>query len=214
MLIPNTPELHAYLTAHTTPELPVLAALRRETHLKVPMPQMLSGHLQGQLLQLISQMIRPQKILEVGTYTGYSAICLCAGLAENGVLHTIDINEELQEMQQRYFAEANLQEKIKVHIGNAADIIPDLNETFDLVFIDADKQGYARYYDLIIDKVRLGGIILADNALQEGKVLLPEKNANVQAIDLFNKKVQDDPRVQNLLLPLRDGIMIAVKTAK
>lgn len=212
MLIPNTPDLQTYLAIHTTPETPILSSLRRETHLKVLMPQMLSGHLQGQFLQLISQMIQPRRILEIGTFTGYSAICLCAGLSNDGLLHTIDNNEELRDMQLQYFRQAGLEDKIRLHIGNAGTIIPDIEDTLDLVFIDADKQNYAHYYDLVIDKVRIGGFILADNALQEGKVLQAEKNANAEAIDNFNRKVQNDPRVQNLLLPLRDGIMIAVKT--
>lgn len=212
MLIPNTPDLQTYLAIHTTPETPILSSLRRETHLKVLMPQMLSGHLQGQFLQLISQMIQPRRILEIGTFTGYSAICLCAGLSNDGLLHTIDNNEELRDMQLQYFRQAGLEDKIRLHIGNAGTIIPDIEDTLDLVFIDADKQNYAHYYDLVIDKVRIGGFILADNALQEGKVLQAQKNANAEAIDNFNRKVQNDPRVQNLLLPLRDGIMIAVKT--
>ena len=166
LLIPKA--LDQYCEKYTTPESKALMALNRETHIKVPMPQMLSGHLQGAVLQMISHMLKPVNILEIGTYTGYAAICLAQGLQESGVLHTIDINEELEDLCFRYFCEAGLEGKIKQHIGKAAEIIPSLTETFDLVFIDADKQNYGLYYDLVFDKVPLGGFILADNVLYEG----------------------------------------------
>jgi len=202
-----------YAESITTEESAVLAALNRETNLKVEMPQMLSGHLQGGMLAMLSRMIRPRRILEIGTYTGYSTICLAQGLTEDGILHTIDINEELADMQQHYWQQAGLAEKIIPHLGRAAEVIPTLNETFDLVFIDADKQGYAGYYDLIIDRVRPGGFIFADNVLYDGEVLLPpvEQSKNGKAIQAFNEKLKADSRVVQVLLPLRDGLLIAQK---
>lgn len=202
----------AYVEALTSPETEALAKLNRETHAKVLSPRMLSGHLQGQFLSMISHMIQPKTILEVGTFTGYSAICLAQGLQPGGVLHTIDINEELEDMVRGYFAQAGVQDRIQYHIGNALQIIPSLNETFDLVFIDADKINYANYYDLVFDKVRKGGYILADNVLWSGKVVNEKKDKDTQAIDDYNHKIYNDPRVQCLLLPIRDGIMIARKT--
>ncbi len=205
--------LQRYAEQNTTPETPVLAALNRETNMKVALPVMLSGQLQGALLQMLSHMIRPNRILEIGTYTGYSAICLAQGLTDGGHLHTIDVNEELEEMCRRYFREAGVDQKITQHIGNAADVIPALNERFDLVFIDADKQNYSLYYDLIFDNVRVGGYIVADNVLYDGEVVLPdaERSKNARAIHAFNEKILNDPRVENVLLPIRDGIMIVRK---
>jgi predicted O-methyltransferase YrrM len=205
--------LSQYAEAHTSPESGVLAELNRETNAKILMPRMLSGHLQGQLLSMISHMIAPQYVLEIGTYTGYSAICLAAGLKANGCLHTIDINDELSSMVNHYVQQANLSGKIKTYSGNALDIIPQLNETFDLVFIDADKINYAAYYDLVFDKVKAGGYILADNVLWSGKVLDPESQMDndTKAIVAFNKKVHDDKRVQHVLLPVRDGLMLMRK---
>jgi caffeoyl-CoA O-methyltransferase len=199
-----------YAGAHTTPETDVLAELNRETYSKVLMPQMLSGHLQGRILSMISCMLRPARILEIGTYTGYSAICLSEGLAENGLLHTIDINEELVPLAKKYFAKAGCGEKIILHTGDALKIIPGMNDIFDLVFIDADKKNYSGYFDLVIKKVRRGGVILADNVLWSGKVLDEdaEMDSDTRAIVEFNKKVQADKRVGNLLLPVRDGLMV------
>jgi predicted O-methyltransferase YrrM len=210
------PELDAYAEQHSSPEGQVRHDLNRQTHLKVLMPRMLSGHLQGNTLEMLARLLRPQRILEVGTYTGYSALCLAQGLCEGGILHTIDCNEELRPMVEEYVARAEMQDKIKLHIGNAADIIPTLDETFDLVFLDADKENYSLYYDLVIDKVRPGGLILADNVLWSGKVLLPdeeipEKDRDTHGLKAFNRKVTEDPRVQNTLLPIRDGLMAAVK---
>lgn len=204
-------DIQAYADNITTSESEVLQALNRETYAKVLMPRMLSGHLQGQLLSMFSHMIQPEKILEIGTYTGYSAICLASGLKENGLLHTIDINEELEDMVRSYFNKANLTHKIQYHVGNALNIIPTLNETFDLVFIDADKENYSAYFDLVIDKVRKGGFILADNVLWSGKVLQEKKDKDTLAIHLFNEKVKNDSRVEQVLLPVRDGILIARK---
>lgn len=202
-----------YAEQFSTPEDPVLAQLNRETHIKVDLPVMLSGHLQGALLEMMSSMIRPKRILELGTYTGYSAICLAKGLAADGHLHTIDVNEELEDMAFRYFCAAGLDSKITQHIGKAAEIIPTLQEDFDLVFIDADKQNYHLYYDLVFDRVPVGGYILADNVLYDGDVLLPaaEQGKNARAMHAFNEKVRADARVAHVLLPVRDGIMIVRK---
>lgn len=207
--------LDQYATDHTTPEVEALAALNRETHLKVEMPVMLSGHLQGAVLSMLSHMTKPRRILEIGTYTGYSAICLAQGLTDDGILHTIDINEELEDMCFRYFCKAGLEKKIIQHIGKAGDIISKLDETFDLVFIDADKVNYHLYYDMVFDKVPVGGFILADNVLYDGEVILPqeEQSKNARAIHAFNRKVSSDKRVEHVLLPVRDGIMIVRKTA-
>ncbi|MBS1778774.1 MAG: O-methyltransferase [Bacteroidetes bacterium] len=213
VLIP--PAINKYAEDHTSAEMPALAALNRETNMKVEMPVMLSGKLQGWVLQMMSHMAKPRRILEIGTYTGYSAICLAQGLAEDGHLHTIDINEELQDMCFRYFCEAGLEKKITQHIGKAADIIPALDEMFDMVFIDADKQNYHLYYDMVFDKVPVGGFILADNVLFEGDVVLPEEQMgkNGRAMHLFNEKIKNDTRVEHVLLPVRDGIMIVRKIA-
>ena len=205
--------INEYAEAYTSPETPPLAALNRETHVKVELPVMLSGHLQGTLLQMLSHMIRPKRILEIGTYTGYSAICLAQGLAEGGLLHTIDVNEELEDMCFRYFCEVGLEKKIMQHIGKAAEIIPALRENFDLVFIDADKQNYSVYYDMVFDLVPVGGFILIDNVLYDGEVVLPEneRSKNARAIHAFNEKVRNDKRIEHVLLPVRDGIMIVRK---
>ena len=205
--------LNAYAERYTTPEDPVLTRLNRETNLKVELPVMLSGHLQGALLKMLSQMVQPKLVLEIGTYTGYSAICLAAGLSEGGHLHTIDINEELEDMAFRYFCEVGLDTRITQHIGKAAEIIPRLTDVFDLVFIDADKQNYGLYYDLVFDKLAPGGFILADNVLYDGEVVLPEEemSKNARKIHAFNEKVQADDRVEQVLLPIRDGLKIVRK---
>lgn len=206
-------KLNHYLESHTSPESSLLQNLNRETHLKVLMPQMLSGHLQGRVLSLISRMIRPHCILEIGTFTGYSALCLAEGLSEGGILHTIDVNEEIREMARRYFREAGLENKIKMHTGPAQEIIPQLNDTPDLVFIDADKANYALYYDLVMDKLRPGAFILVDNVLWSGKVLHPDQytDAKTRLMLDFNNQVHTDPRVENTILPLRDGLMVIIK---
>jgi predicted O-methyltransferase YrrM len=205
--------IEAYALGHSQPESEVLKKLNRDTQAKVMMPRMLSGHLQGNMLSIFSNMIQPKQILEIGTFTGYSAICLAQGLQKGGMLHTIDINEELETMACSAFKDAGLAEKITYYLGNALDIVPKIKETFDLVFIDADKRNYANYYDLVIDKVRRGGYIIADNVLWSGKILdAPEKmDADTKAIDNFNKKVHNDNRVTNTLVPIRDGLMIAIK---
>jgi caffeoyl-CoA O-methyltransferase len=202
-----------YAEQHTSSEADLLKKIDRDTHAKVMMPRMLSGHLQGRVLSMISHMIRPQRILEIGTYTGYSAVCLAEGLQEGGKLITIDINEELEDRVRDYFAASSYNNNIEYKIGNAVEVIPALNETFDLVFIDADKERYGVYFDLVIDKVRNGGFILADNVLWSGKVLDAKPDKDTRAILEFNKKIQDDPRVENVLLPIRDGIMLMRKVS-
>jgi caffeoyl-CoA O-methyltransferase len=175
------------------------------------MPRMVSGHLQGRFLSMISHMIKPQFILEIGTYTGYSAICLAEGLSPNGKIITIDINEELETRVRGYFKEGELENKVDYRIGDAAKIIPALSNSFDLVFIDADKENYTLYYDLVFNKVPIGGFILADNVLWSGKVIQAKEDKDTKAIKDFNQKVYNDPRVKTMLLPLRDGIMMIQK---
>lgn len=205
--------VEAFAEKYTTPETELLKRLNRETYLKVDQPHMLSGHLQGQFLSLVSHMLQPARILELGTYTGYSAICLAQGLKDGGMLHTIDVNEEREDMCLRYFEEAGLSGKITMHIGKAAEIIDRLDETFDLVFIDADKAGYERYYDQVWDKIRPGGFILADNVLFHGETLAePSKQSNnARAMISFCEKVAADGRAEQLLLTLRDGLLIIRK---
>lgn len=201
--------LQHYAEQHTTPESDLLKKINRDTHAHVLRPRMLSGHLQGRVLAMISKMLKPKRILEIGTYTGYSALCLAEGLSDGGKLITIDINEELEEKVRGYFDSSK--DKIDFRIGKAADIIPTLNDTFDLVFIDADKINYSKYFDLVIDKVRSGGVILADNVLWSGKVLDKNPDADTKAITAFNQKIHVDSRVENVLLPIRDGIMMIRK---
>lgn len=199
-----------YAAQFTTAEPAGLAALNRETNLKRGDAVMLSGHLQGALLRMFSHMLRPMRILEIGTYTGYSAICLAGGLQPSGMLHTIEIDEELYDLAARHIAAAGLQHSITQHTGAAGDVIPRLEESFDLVFIDADKSGYCRYFDLVMEKLPVGGYIMADNVLYDGEVILPAtaQSKNARAIQAFNDKVKADERVEQVLLPVRDGIMI------
>jgi len=203
-----------YCEKHTTQEDDLLQKITRETQAKVLMPRMISGHLQGKLLELFVKMKQPKTILEIGTYTGYSAICMARGLGREGRLITLDINDELENMVRGFFDESGLSDQIDYKLGNALDIIPTLPGPFDLVFIDADKINYLNYYDLVIDKVTSGGIILADNVLWSGKVLVEDGKKidnDTQAILEFNRKVQEDTRVENALLPIRDGVMMARK---
>lgn len=204
------PRFADYSAAHTTPETDLLKKINRDTHANVLKPRMLSGHLQGRLLSMISHMIKPTSILEIGTYTGYSAICLAEGLQPGGKLITIDRNEELESKLRSSFKEAGLENIIDLRIGDALQVIPTLNTTFDLVFIDADKENNSAYFDLVIDKVRHGGYILADNVLWSGKVI-DQNDKDTRAVTAFNDKVHNDPRVENVLLPVRDGIMIMRK---
>lgn len=207
-------DLEKYVNHHTKQESEVLEELNRETHLKVLQPRMLSGHLQGRALSMFAKMISPKKILEVGTYTGYSAICLSEGLASGGSLHTIEKNEELQPIAERFFEKAGVKDHITMHIGDALEVLQGLDENFDLAFIDADKSNYINYYDLILPKMNKGGFIVADNVLWSGKVLDKnemEKDEDTRILDRFNKMVLDDDRVENVLLPIRDGLMIIRK---
>jgi caffeoyl-CoA O-methyltransferase len=208
------PKLLEYCEAHTSGEDELLKKITRETQAKVLMPRMLSGHLQGKMLELFSKMLTPKTILEIGTYTGYSGICLARGLRPEGKLITLDINDELEPMVKGFFEESGLADQIDYRLGNARDIIPDLDGPFDLVFIDADKYYYGEYFDLVIDKVRPGGVILADNVLWSGKILIEEgkkTDKDTQAILDFNQKVQQDSRVENILLPIRDGVLMIRK---
>jgi caffeoyl-CoA O-methyltransferase len=211
--ITTNPALEKYAEAHTTPESEILHRLNRETHLKLRMPNMLSGHLQGQFLRMMSLMIKPKKILEIGTFTGYSALCLAAGLNDGGILHTIDNNPELEDFALRYFREAGLEQTIYLHIGKAAEIIPGIDGPFDLVFIDADKENYISYFDLLLPNVPTGGWIIADNALWYGKVIDPEALTDIETAGIvaFNDYIHNHPAVENVLIPVRDGLMIMRK---
>lgn len=205
-------DLQAYVEAHTSPEDKLLQQINRDTHAYVLLPRMLSGHLQGRLLAMLAQMVRPRAILEIGTYTGYSALCLAEGLHPEGVLHTIDINEELQDRVQGYFDQSPAKEQIYYHIGNALELVPQLKEAWNLVFIDADKRNYTAYYEMIIGQVARGGFIIADNVLWSGKVAQAQlSDRDTEALRSFNRMIQEDERVENVLLPVRDGLMIIRK---
>ncbi len=206
-------EIENYILKNTEKESSILRELNHETWEKVLIPRMLSGHLQGRVLSMLSHMINPATILEIGTYTGYSAICLAEGLQDGGKVHTIDINEELEEIVNTYIEKSNLKSTVINHIGNAIEIIPTLPERFDLVFIDADKTNYSNYYDLVFDKVKTGGYIIADNVLWSGKIVEPTEHLDADTIALiaYSKKVNKDDRVQNVLFPIRDGLMIVRK---
>ena len=228
-LIPEKIDRYARLIS--SPESEVLQRINRDTHAKVLRPRMLAGHLQGRLLEMISMMINPQRVLEIGTYTGYSAICLARGLKDNGILHTIDHNPELEDFAATYIKASGKGSQIVQHIGEALDVIPQINETFDLVFIDADKENYIRYFDMAYDKLRSGGWILADNVLWSGKVIdqhndtptnsqaseasspieKAKRDPETEAIRQFNEYLRTHPGVHNLLLPFRDGLMISMK---
>ena len=206
-------ELDKYILDHIDEEDPVLQELDRETHLKVIGARMLSGNLQGQVLTLLSKMIQPKRILEVGTFTGYSAICLAKGLRGNGKLITIEVDDELESFSKKYFEKAGLADKIEQRIGSALEIIPDIDETFDLVFLDADKKEYTDYFRLVFDKLRSGGIIIADNTLWSGKVLETpaDDDHQTKGIIAFNEMIKNEKRVEKVILPLRDGMTIIRK---
>ena len=204
-------EIDSYSLNHTEAEAELLAELNRETWANVMTPRMLSGHLQGRVLSMFSKMINPKNIIEIGTYTGYSALCMAEGLKNEGILHTLDINEEYTSIAKRYFNRSKYSKNIKQHLGNALDIIPKLECNFQLAFIDADKENYSAYFDLIIDKMDLYGYIIADNVLWSGKVTKEKKDKETTALDLYNKKVLADPRVETVLLPIRDGLMVSRK---
>ncbi len=203
-------DLENYIAQHSQAEPELLAALNRETHLKIMQPRMLSGHFQGRVLSMLSKIIRPNQILEIGTYTGYATLCLAEGLNLNGQLHTIELNDELSIIQQKYFNLSPYKNQIKPYYGNAREIIPTLSQTFDLVFIDADKESYTTYFDLILPKMNKGGIILSDNVLWSGKVVEPIKtnDKSTQAIMAYNQKINENPRVETVLLPIRDGLTV------
>jgi|TARA_R110000737_G_scaffold352064_1_gene396453 caffeoyl-CoA O-methyltransferase len=205
------PKLDDYCGSHTSEESKLLNKIDRETHLEVLQPRMLSGHLQGRFLSMISKLKQANRILEIGTYTGYSALCLAEGMSPQGKLTTIDVNEELADRVRNYFNESQYAEQIEVLVGDATELIPNLDGPFDLVFIDADKENYSKYFDLVIDKMEKGGLIIADNVLWSGKVIEPvkEEDTSTSALIEYNEKIQNDPRVENVLLPVRDGLMMA-----
>lgn len=204
-------ELDNYVVEHTQPEPELLQQLNRETQAKVLQPRMLSGHYQGRVLSMVSKILAPKTILEIGTYTGYSALCMMEGLQQNGILHTIDHNEELFSLQRKYFDKSGFGEQIIQHTGNALDIIPNLDIIFDLVFIDADKENYCNYFELVLPNMKSGGVILSDNVLWSGKVLRKPKKDDVDtpALIAYNKLLNSDPRVESVLLPIRDGLTIS-----
>ena len=211
-MIDLTYAIEEYLEQHTTPMDEVLAELYRETHLHAMNPRMASGPVQGRFLQFLCQLMRPRKVLEIGTFTGFSAICMARGMAPDGMLTTIEANEEYEDIIHKYLAKAGVSDRVKLIIGDAKKVILTLENGFDLVFIDADKVSYPVYYDLVMDKLNPSGIMLADNVLWEGKVLnVDTKERDTQAIRAFNDRVQSDSRVENVLLPLRDGLMMVRK---
>ena len=205
--------LDAYITTSSEDEPELLQRLSRETHQKILQPRMLSGHYQGRLLSILSKIVHPKCILEIGTYTGYSALCLAEGLQKDGELHTIDVNEELVDFQRKYFDESGYGKQIHQHLGDALDIIPQLKTNFDIVFIDADKENYSNYFHLIIDKLNPGGIILSDNVLWSGKVMEPLKKDDkaTEALIEYNKLLKDDDRIETVMLPIRDGLTLSRK---
>ncbi|KGK29561.1 MULTISPECIES: O-methyltransferase [Cellulophaga] len=206
-----SPLLENYITDHSQSEPKVLQELTKETHLKVIQPRMITGHFQGRALSLLSKIINPKTILEIGTYTGYSAICLAEGLQKNGTLHTIDVNEELVEMQRTYFDKSGFGSQIIQHTGDALKLIPDMDETFDLIFIDAEKASYDHYFETVLKKTRPGSVILSDNVLWSGKVVEPlqPKDKVTKILLDYNKKLKEDPRVETVLLPIRDGLTLS-----
>ena len=206
-------KLDDYVVRHSEEEPALLKALTRETYQKVLQPRMLSGHYQGRILSVLSKLIRPKTILELGTFTGYSALCLAEGLDKNGVLHTIDINEELVDFQKRYFDKSDYGAQIVQHLGSALDIIPTIETTFDLVFMDADKPNYINYFHQIIDKLNPGGVILSDNVLWSGKVIEPldPSDISTKIVLEYNKLLKEDSRLETVLLPIRDGLTISIK---
>ncbi|MDC0460021.1 O-methyltransferase [Crocinitomicaceae bacterium] len=201
-----------YAMLHTTKESELLNKIDRETHLEVLRPRMLSGHFQGRILSMLSKMISPNRILEIGTYTGYSALCLAEGLMEDGKLYTIDINEELEDRVRQYFLESNYNQQIDFVIGDALHLIPRLNESWDIVFIDADKKNYTKYFNMVVASVKSGGYIIADNVLWSGKVVEKDHvDEDTLALRVFNDTLSKDPRFEVILLPVRDGLLIARK---
>ena len=205
-----SPDLELYVEQHSEPEPELLAALNKETYQKVLQPRMLSGHFQGRVLSMLSILIRPLNILEIGTYTGYATLCLCEGMRQNGVMHTIDINEELLDFQRKYFDRSPWKDQIVQHLGKALDIIPTIDVPFDLVFIDADKENYLKYFQTIVPLMTKGGIIISDNVLWSGKVLEPAQpnDKSTQTLQQYNLALKEDLRVETILLPIRDGLTV------
>ncbi|MBE98391.1 O-methyltransferase [Flavobacterium coralii] len=204
-------ELENYTAQHSENEPELLAQLNRETHQKILQPRMLSGHLQGRVLSMLSKLIHPESILEIGTYTGYATLCLAEGLKQNGTLDTIDNNEELYDFQRKYFDKSEWATQINQHLGNALEIIPTLNRKFDLVFIDADKENYINYYEMIVPLMNRGGVIISDNVLWSGKVLeeLKPNDKSTKVLLEYNRLLKEDPRVETVLLPIRDGLTVS-----
>ena len=205
--------IEEYILSHSDDEGALLKALERDAHVNLLRPRMLSGHLQGRILKMFCRMMQPRRVLEIGTYTGYATLCLAEGLPEDGLVHTLEINDEMEDFIFKYLNQSPLQEKIRVHFGDAMEIIPQLDEQFDLVFIDADKRLYSAYYDLVFPKVRAGGLILADNTLWDGKVVEPIPASDKQSLGIlaFNAKIKQDERVEKVILPLRDGLTMIWK---
>ena len=207
-------ELDDYVVAHSENEPELLQQLNRETYQKILAPRMLSGHYQGRILSMISKLANPKNILEIGTYTGYSALCLAEGMQANGELHTIDVNEELIDFQRKYFDKSGYGKQIFQHLGNALDIIPKIDKAFDLIFIDADKENYSNYFNIIIEKLNVGGIILSDNVLWSGKILdttFKKDDTSTPALIEYNDLIKNDKRVETVVLPIRDGLTISRK---
>jgi predicted O-methyltransferase YrrM len=209
----NNEKLDEYLINHSEKEPEILSDLNRETNLKVLQPRMISGAYQGRLLSIISKIINPKKILEIGTFTGYSTLCLAEGLDKNGQIHTVDINEELYDLQRKYFKKSSFNSNITQHLGNALEIIPKLDHDFDLIFLDADKINYPKYLDILIVRLKKGGVLLSDNVLWDGKVLneISQKDKSTKAIVEYNKMLNNRTDMDSVILPIRDGITISIK---
>jgi len=203
--------LNVYLESTCDPENDLLKRINRETYLKETMPHMLSGHFQGRVLSMLSKLVKPRQILEIGTFTGYATLCLAEGLTEEGILHTIDINEEQQERVQGYFDSSPYADRIKYHIGDAATVIPSIEGVFDLVFIDADKKRNRYYFETLVDRVSKGGLLLVDNVLWKGKVLADNPDSQTKGIQALNEALAQDDRVEKLILPIRDGLFVLRK---
>lgn len=208
-----TDAIDGYILSHMDEEDELLAALNRDANVNLLRPRMISGHLQGRILKMLCRMLRPKRILEIGTYTAYATLCMAEALEDGAEIHTIEINDEMEDFIAKYISKSSLQDKIRLHIGDAMEIIPTLDMSFDLVFIDADKRLYCAYYDLVFDKLPEGGIILADNTLWDGKVLTQPHRSDLQTIGImeFNDKIKNDNRVEKVILPLRDGLTIIRK---
>ncbi len=205
--------IEGYILSHIDEEGDLLAALNRDANVNLLRPRMLSGHLQGRILKMFCQMLRPRRVLEIGTYTAYATLCMAEGMEEGALIHTIEINDEMEDFIQKYLSRSPHRDKVRLHLGDAMEIIPRLEETFDMVFIDADKRLYSDYYDLVFPKVRQGGIILADNTLWDGKVVeeVHASDKQTKGIMSFNDKIKRDDRVEKVILPLRDGLTLIWK---